>query len=105
MTAYIQIQWTTDSLEEAKKISHRLLEKKWVACANIIPNVLSIYSWHGKIQEEEEIKVFFKTVEDLYEDIREYITAHASYDVPEVAKILIDDSNPSYTEWVISSTV
>lgn len=104
MTAYIQIQWTTDDIEEAKKIATYLIKNKWVACANIIPNITSIYSWEGQIQEEHEVKVLLKTREENFPKIRDYIIDKGSYDVPEVAKILIDESNPEYTKWLHSIT-
>ena len=98
--AYVQIQWTSDSLAEAKQIAKELVRKKWVACANILPYVDSFYLWDGKMQEEKEVKVFFKTKDELFPKVRDYIIQHASYDVPEVSKIPITDANPDYITWL-----
>ncbi|NGX37749.1 MAG: Divalent-cation tolerance protein CutA [Chlamydiae bacterium] len=98
--AYIQIQWTSDSLNEAKQIAKELVRKKWVAVANILPYVDSFYLMDGKMQEEKEVKVFFKTKDELFAKVRDYIIQHATYDVPEVSKILIADANPDYISWL-----
>lgn len=98
--AYIQIQWTSENIEEAKKISRDLVKKKWVACANIVPDVLSIYIWGGKIQEDREVKVFFKSRDEFFAKVRDYIIEHASYDVPEISKVAITDANPDYINWL-----
>ncbi|NGX59120.1 MAG: Divalent-cation tolerance protein CutA [Chlamydiae bacterium] len=97
---YIQIQWTTDSIDEAKKIAKELVKKKWVACANILPYVDSYYLWDGKMQENREVKVFFKTKDENFPRVRDYIIAHASYEIPEVSKIPITDANPDYINWL-----
>lgn len=96
----IQIQWTAASLEEARTIAKKLVEKKWVACANLLPEVESIYLWGGNLEESIEVKVFFKTHDSLFQTVLEYITDKSSYDVPEVSKIQIDEANPSYEEWL-----
>lgn len=98
--AYIQIQWTSEHIEEAKQIARELVRKKWVACANIVPDVESIFLWQGKVQEEKEVKVFLKTREEFFAKVRDYIIQHASYDVPEVSKVPITDANPDYINWL-----
>ena len=98
--AYVQIQWTSDSLDEAKQIAKELVRKRWVACANILPYVDSFYLFDGKMQEAKEVKVFFKTKDELFAKVRDYIMQHASYDVPEISKIPITDANPDYITWL-----
>ncbi len=96
---YTQVQWTTNSLEEAKAISKSLIEKKLVACANIFP-IESLYQWEGSLQEDKEFKVLFKTLDEHFSPILDYILEHASYDVPEVSKVPILEANPAYANWV-----
>jgi len=101
----IQIIWTAANLEEARKVARALLEKRWVACANIIPFVESIYIWEEKVETAQEVKVFFKTREEKYSLVKEYIQANCSYDIPEISKLIIDESNPSYEDWILKSVV
>lgn len=98
--AYIQIQWTTDQIDEAKAIARELVKKRWVACANILPHVESLYLWDDELHEDREVKVFFKTKDAFFARVRDYIIEHAHYDVPEVSKIPITDANPDYTAWM-----
>ncbi len=98
-----QIQWTTSSLEEAKKIATALLEKKWIACVNLIPQVISMYYWEGKLQEDREVKVIFKACEKRFQDICQYIVENAKYDVAEVSMIPLSACNPLYKDWVVAS--
>uniref|UniRef100_A0ABM5FCU7 Protein CutA homolog n=1 Tax=Pogona vitticeps TaxID=103695 RepID=A0ABM5FCU7_9SAUR len=45
----------------AKNITRAAVEKWLVACANIIPQVTSIYEWKGKVKEDSEVLLMIKT--------------------------------------------
>ena len=100
MTSYIQIQWTSSSIEEARKISYRLLEKKLVACVNILPHVESLYFWQGKIERDREVEVLFKTDHAHFEEIKSYIEKSTSYDIPAILAFPILDGNADYLSWI-----
>lgn len=46
---------------EARKAAEKLLKNKQIVCANIIPGMVSQYWWQGKIQNEKETLLVFKT--------------------------------------------
>ena len=98
------IFWTSANLDEAKKIAHLLLSEKLIACASIIPHVISLFEWKGKIEEANEVKVLLKTKKVHYDAIRTIIQNHTSYDVPEIIFIAWDGVNQSYLDWIASST-
>lgn len=100
----IQIYWTCGNIEEAREIAQYLIEKKLVACANIIPHVESIFEWDNKINVEKEVKVIFKTKETLFDEVQRVILQKATYDVPEILQVVIAKGNPKYLEWVQAST-
>ncbi len=94
------IFWTTGSLKEAKEVSKALLEKKLIACANIIPKIHSLYTWKGEVQEEEEVKVIFKTKSSLFESIEKEILERCSYETPEISSVPLDQVHKPYIEWL-----
>lgn len=97
----ILILWTCATLEEARRICNELVEKRLVACANLIPHVESIYLWEENVEIGNEVKVFLKTLDSHFERVRDYIKEHCSYDVPEVSKISIRAGNPDYINWIV----
>jgi len=103
MSQYVQIQWTCASKEEAQRICKALVEKKMIACANIIPQVQSIYFWEGKVEEGEEVKVLIKTLNEKFSEILHFILKNGSYEVPEVSKFEIKEGNPAYLKWLVES--
>jgi periplasmic divalent cation tolerance protein len=92
------IYTTFQNKEEARKITTVLLEKKLIACANMLPTS-SAYLWEGKIERKEEIIGFLKTTEEKFVEVREMIRKLHSYDVPCILKIPAE-AERNYREWV-----
>ncbi len=96
----IYIFWTTKTSVEAQKLIQALLEKKWIACASILPNVQSFYYWEGALQSESEVKVIFKTMIGFFEKIERYLQENGSYEISEITQISIDQVSKNYFNWV-----
>ena len=97
---YVGIYTTISSLEAAKRLSHLLVEKKLVACVNIIPNILSIYRWKGQIEEEPEIIVWCKTQEALIQKVKSEILKSHPYELPAFAVYPIQSGSEAYLKWI-----
>lgn len=102
---YCAIVSTVPNLEEAKKIAYGLVENKLAACTNIIPNIISVYFWEGKICEDSEIILFIKTRHSLFEEVKNFIVKNHSYTVPEVIMLPIEAGHESYLNWIKENTV
>jgi len=103
MTEFIEISWTTGSIDEARKVCRYLVQEKWVACAQIIPWVESIYSWNGQLETTQESKVCLKTISKNFEEIKKIIIKNSSYQVPEILYHVIDGGDNNYLNWMESS--
>lgn len=95
---------TVPSLSEAEKISQTLLNKKLVACANILPNVTSHYWWHEKIESDTELLIIFKTIKEKITAVIEEVKKLHTYDVPEIIAMPIIYGNEQYLSWIKEST-
>jgi len=102
MADYIEVHWTSGSLDEARKISRYLVQERLVACVQIIPWIESIYQWDNQIETEQESKISMKTIPANFEKIKEIILENHSYEVPEITVHPIQDGNPQYLEWLES---
>ncbi len=101
---FVQIYWTCGSLDEARQTARYLVEKKLVACANIIPWIESIFPWNDKVDTVQETKIIFKTQTALFNAVKEEILARSKYEVPEILMVPILDGNQEYLEWVAQNT-
>ena len=97
---YLIVLCTAGSIEEAKKISYTLIEKKLAACCSILPEIISIYPWEKKVEEKKEILLVIKTLEKNYETLEKEIKMIHSYTIPEIIAINIDNGSKAYLDWV-----
>ena len=65
MSEYVIVFVTTGSVEEAKQIAEVLVDQQLVACVNIMPEILSIDHWQGKVEKDIEAKMIIKTKSSL----------------------------------------
>jgi periplasmic divalent cation tolerance protein len=99
----IEIHWTCGSLDEARRVSRYLVQERFVACAQIIPWIESVYMWNNQLETAQETKVVFKTVSEKFETIKKIILENSKYDVPEITSFAIEQVNPAYLEWLRES--
>lgn len=96
---------TAPSLDEARRIAHALVERKLVACVNIIPGVESVYRWQGKVETSAEILLLMKTERDKEDDLFQVLSEIHGYEVPEGISIPIYGGLEPYLKWVKESLV
>ena len=105
MTEAIVVLVTASSVPEAKKISEKLVQKKLVACANIISPVASIFRWHDDICRESEALLILKTQKDRFEKIVSQVKKMHSYDVPEIIALPIVAGEQEFLNWIHQKTL
>lgn len=92
---------TFPDIETARRIARQLVTENFVACANIIPAIESIYRWQGKVEEGNETLVLFKTAAARSAAFQEKLKSLHPYDVPEIICLCIADGSPEYLRWVV----
>ena len=95
---------TTADEQEAQGIAKLLLGKRFIACANIVPKVSSMFWWQGVLESEAECMLVLKTKRSLLDDVVEAVKSAHSYDVPEVIALPIIGGNQDYLNWLKEET-
>lgn len=103
-TNFIEVHWTSGSLDEARKISRYLVQERLVACAQITPWIESIFMWNNQIDTAQESKVVLKTTLENYNEIKKAIKENCTYEVPEITFVRLDGGNEEYLNWLNEST-
>ena len=98
------VMTTIDSFEEAKTLARKLLKRRLCACANIVPNLHSMYWWKEEIEEAQEWLIMMKTEDERSADLLEAIFEIHPYETPEGVAIDVADSLESYADWVWRET-
>ena len=100
----IIIYTTCTNQQEAKRLANNMLNKKLVACANLIPQMTAIYRWEGEIHTSQEVSLLLKTMTHHYAACEAYLLAHHSYDTPAIVSVPIDQISPAFARWIEAET-
>ncbi|MEL0089697.1 MAG: divalent-cation tolerance protein CutA [Rhodospirillales bacterium] len=98
------IYFTAPNSDEAKIIAETIISEHFAACANILGDVSSIFSWNGNIQNEQETAVFLKTTVSQIPALSKRICELHSYDQPCVIALPIIGGNKGFLDWIKSKT-
>jgi periplasmic divalent cation tolerance protein len=93
---------TTDaSDQDAKILADAIVVQRLAACVQILPPMLSVYYWEGKVQSETEVLLLIKTVDEKFSELETYILTNHPYDVPEVVAIPASKVSQGYRSWLM----
>ena len=84
----------------ARRVGRELVEQRCAACANILPQVESIYWWDKKVESANEALVLFKTTADRYAALETTLRQLHPYEVPEIIAVKVEQGSPDYLRWV-----
>lgn len=96
---------TAGSRAEARKIAKGLVEKRLVACVNIVPGIESVYTWKGKTEAAREVLLIAKSKKRLFAGIEKAVKGLHSYECPEIIALSIVDGSRDYLKWIEGSTL
>lgn len=91
---------TCSNEEEAIKIGKHIVEERLGGCSNIINNMKSIYWWENTVEEDEEVVLLIKTLDEKVKDIIKRVKELHSYDNPCILAIPTISHSDSYYEWL-----
>lgn len=80
-----------------------LVERKLVACVNVIDGVTSLFHWEGRVDRDPEVLLVIKTRTELLDVIEQCVNEVHPYDVPEVIALPIIGGSRKYLDWIDSS--
>ena len=94
---------TAPNKKEAGRIAKKLLNKRLIACANVIDKVNSYFVWKSKIQNSKEIIICGKTTSKNQKKIIQIVKSLHSYSVPCVIFFDIKNGNKDFLKWIEQS--
>ncbi|MCB2107106.1 MAG: divalent-cation tolerance protein CutA [Rhodobacteraceae bacterium] len=104
MDEFVMVYTTAGSDEEAETIAAALVEEKLAACVNILGPIVSIYRWHGEVEQAREIVLLAKTRSALFEKICEKVKSLHSYDTPCIVAYPVAAGFAPYLDWIREET-
>jgi len=103
---YVIVLVTVPDKKTGELISNHLLEKKLIACVNFITPVISLFTWQGNIDHEDEVLLILKSRADLFkEQLVPAIESLHPYEVPEILALPVLLGSEEYLNWIDEVTL
>ena len=94
---------TAASAAEAEAIADALVAKRLAACVQILPQILSVYRWQGKIEKSSEVLLVAKTESQQFAELEKQVRALHSYEIPEIVAVPAAHISEPYRDWLSAS--
>lgn len=88
------------SLEQARPVAETLVHEGLIACANILPRIVSVFHYEGKAQSADEVGVLFKTHPELLDAATQRLAQLHPYDTPAICGWLADSAPEETRDWL-----
>ncbi len=100
----LMVYTTFPDITSAKRVGGELVDMGLVACVNILPGMVSIYSWEGKRETADEVVMIVKTQKTLADSVIREVTQRHPYDTPAVLSWEITGGAQAYIDWIEEMT-
>ena len=91
---------TTATRDDAERLAHQLVERELAACVQILPQMISVYRWQGKIEQADEALLLIKTTDAVYPALEKAIRELHSYQTPEMIALSVTAGSADYLAWL-----
>ena len=96
---------TVKDKDEGLFIAQKVVEKRLAACANLYPQIKSIFNYQNQTQTQDEAVLILKTAAQAYDKLEKFIIEIHSYDEPCVLKLPIEGGAADFMSWIKNTVV
>ena len=99
-----QIQVSHSDRTALEQIIQQLLERRLIACGQVLGPISSSFRWEGRVEHEREWLGLLKTAASRAAEVRSLIAELHPYEVPEILVMEVLDGHGPYLSWVLEQT-
>ncbi|HEJ7918899.1 divalent cation tolerance protein CutA [Serratia marcescens] len=99
----VVILCTAPDEASAQELAARVLGDKLAACATLLPGATSLYYWEGKLEQEYEVQMLFKSDSRHQQALLDTLKQHHPYQTPELLVLPVMAGDKDYLLWINAS--
>jgi periplasmic divalent cation tolerance protein len=96
---------TVGKREDADRIAQALVGERLAACVNVVPGLVSVYRWKGKVEREDELLLLIKTRAEKVDELGARLRALHPYELPEMIVLPIAGGHAPYLDWITDNVL
>ncbi len=104
MDRAVFVYTTWPSAADAEAAGRALVERRLAACVNILPGMISLYRWEGKVERVGEAVMLIKTRASLADAVSDAVKDLHSYDTPAILVMPLESVENKYFAWLMMET-
>jgi periplasmic divalent cation tolerance protein len=85
---------------KAESLAEGLVESRLAACVNVIPGVVSLYRWKGRVHRDAENLLVIKTTAAKLKALEKRIKSRHPYETPEFIVLAVSAGSKEYLGWL-----
>jgi periplasmic divalent cation tolerance protein len=101
---HLWVYMTTETEEEADRISAALIQERLAACTNVLPGMRSVFQWQGQIEHGQEVVLIAKTHVERFPSLKAKVQELHSYDTPCIVAMPMVTGNEDFLNWISQET-
>lgn len=99
----VVILCTAPDEASAQELAARVLGDKLAACATLLPGATSLYYWEGKLEQEYEVQMLFKSDRRRQQALLDTLKQHHPYQTSELLVLPVMAGDKDYLLWINAS--
>ncbi|MDB5987066.1 MAG: divalent-cation tolerance protein CutA [Nevskia sp.] len=103
-TEQILLVFVSAPADAAATLTQNLVAERLAACVQLGPALRSVYRWHGKVEQAEEVQLQIKTTRGNYSALQAHIRERHPYELPEILAVDVTAALPEYLQWIVDQT-
>jgi periplasmic divalent cation tolerance protein len=104
MDRAVIVYTTWPTAVEAEQADRVLVERHLAACVNILPGMVSVYRWEGKVERGGEAVMIVKTRASLAAAVQAAVKELHSYTTPAIMVLPLESVESNYLGWLFAET-
>ena len=91
---------TVEALADGERLARLLVERGLATCVQVLPPMISIYRWQGRVERATESLLLVKTTRPRFADVEAAIKSHHPYETPEIIALPVEAGSTEYLSWL-----
>lgn len=100
----VLVYTTFPALDAAEEVGAALVDAGLAACVNILPGMVSIYSWQGARQRDDEVVMIVKTRQARVDEVVAETRRRHPYETPALLVLPVEGGSGDYLAWIAERT-
>lgn len=87
---------------KAGELAEGIVEARLASCVNLVPEIVSVYRWRGKVRKDAESLLVIKTVAARLKALEAWVKARHPYETPEFLVLPVAGGSREYLKWLLA---